>query len=89
MKTSLFLASAVLLLTSAVASAQNQNQMPRNPDQPQAGAPSTTGRTGTTGAPSSTNPQATSPNGLRDTPHEVPESGGAPMRETPGRAPSR
>jgi hypothetical protein len=79
------LASAVLLLTSAAALAQNQNQMPRNSDRLGAGAPTTSGKSGITGAPSSTNPQQTSPNGLRDTPHAAPENGGAPMKQTPSR----
>ena len=39
----------------------------------------------TTGAPSSSNPQQTAPNGLLHAPHAVPNSGGAPMHETPER----
>ena len=35
-------------------------------------------------APSSTNPRYTSPNGLLDARHEVPENGGAAMFEVPG-----
>jgi len=78
----LILASAVLLITSGVASAQTR--MPRNADQFGASGPTTTGRGGYTGAPSSTNPKATAPHGALQAPHAVPENGGAPMREVPG-----
>ena len=79
----LILASAVLLITSGVASAQTR--MPRNSDQFGASGATTTGRGGVTGAPSSSNPQQTAPNGLLHAPHAVPNSGGAPMHETPER----
>jgi hypothetical protein len=75
------LASAVLLLTSGVASAQSR--MPRYPDQFGTSGPSN-GRGSGTHAPSSTNPEATAPNGLLQAPHEVPENGGAATFEVPG-----
>ena len=53
------------------------------------GAPTTTGRGGITharssSAPSSSNPQATAPNGLLQAPYEVPQNGGAAMFVVPG-----
>jgi hypothetical protein len=57
---------------------------PRNAHHFDGGGPTTTGRGGLTGAPSSTNPAATAPNGLLQAPHAVPENGGAAMLELPG-----
>ena len=76
MKTHLFiLTSAVLLITSGVASAKTR--MHRYYDQ------YGTSR-GFTHAPSSANPRASAPNGLLQAPHEVPENGGAAMFVVPG-----
>jgi len=47
-------------------------------------AASAAGARGFAHAPSGSNPQATSPNGLLQAPHEVPENGGAAMFEVPG-----
>ena len=78
----LMLASAVLLITSGVASAQTRT--PQYIDQFGTSGPATTGRGGVIHAPSSTNPQATAPNGLLQAPHAVPENGGAAMFVVPG-----
>jgi len=71
----LILASAVLLITSGVASAKTR--MLRYYDQYGISR-------GFTAAPSSTNPRASAPNGLLQAPHEVPENGGAAMFVVPG-----
>jgi hypothetical protein len=76
----LVLASAVLLITGSVASAKTR--APRYFDQFGTNGPATTGRV--IHAPSSTNPQATAPNGLLQAPHEVPQNGGAAMFVVPG-----
>jgi len=78
----LMLASAVLLITSGVGSAQART--PRYIDQFAASGPTTTGRGGVIHAPSSSNPQATAPNGLLQAPYEVPSNGGAAMFVVPG-----
>ena len=78
----LMLASAVLLITSGVASAQTWTT-PQYPDQFRANE-RTTVRERMIQAPSSTNPDATDPNGLLGAPHEVPENGGAATFEVPG-----
>jgi hypothetical protein len=77
----LILASAVLLVTSGVASAQSRTRIP----DPYGAGPRTTGQGGVTHAPSSSNPQQTAPNGLLQAPHGAPENGGAPMRDVPRR----
>ena len=71
----LILASAVLLITSGVASAKTR--MLRYYDLYGFSR-------GFTAAPSSTNPRASAPNGLLQAPHEVPENGGAAMFVVPG-----
>ena len=71
-------------VSSVSASPFQDVQKPRNSHHVNAGAPITTARGGLTGAPSSTNPAATAPNGLLQAPHAVPANGGAPMLELPG-----
>ena len=82
------MASAILLVTTGAVSAQNQT-----PPTNKSGAPATTGQSrdgmrgganGMTGSPSSTNPQqGGGASGLQRAPHEVPENGGAPMKNAP------
>jgi hypothetical protein len=84
-KYSLILASVLLLATGGFTMAQNQ--MPSGaPPAAQAKQPSK-GMTGTQNNPaSSTNPQGatgTTGRATPQTPREVPENGGAPMREAP------
>ena len=86
-KYSAMLAAAALLVSSGIASAQSQ--MPRGNDNSGAATsgqrttPRDSGQgTGMTGAPSSSNPQA-SPGGLTTSPHHVPENGGAPNAVAP------
>jgi hypothetical protein len=88
-KYSAMLAAAALLISSGIASAQNQ--MPRSNDNPGAAtsgqrtAPRDSGQgTGMSGAPSSSNPQAGGgARGLATSPHQVPENGGAPNAVVP------
>jgi len=92
------IAAAALALSAGLASAQTQT--PRNYDSsgaPQTSgqrsgggmsggaATGSSGSSGMTGAPSSTNPQAGGgPGGLTTAPHQVPENGGAPNATVPG-----
>jgi len=92
------IAAAALALSAGLASAQTQT--PRNYDSsgaPQTSgqrsgggmsggaATGSSGSSGMTGAPSSTNPQAGGgPGGLTTAPHQVPENGGAPNATAPG-----
>ena len=88
-KHSALMAAAVLLVSSGIASAQSQTPMSKE----RSGAPATSGQnpgsqsdprgTGTTGAPSSTNPQTGGGGAGYQTPREVPEAGGAPTTQTP------
>ena len=87
-KYSALLAAAVLMVSSGIASAQSQT--PMNKDK--AGAPATSGQSGTqsdprgtgmTGAPSSTNPQAGGGGSGYQAPRELPEAGGAPNTQNP------
>jgi hypothetical protein len=85
-KHSILFAAAALLLSTGLASAQN-NQPPASQQRPQ--QPATSGQsdpargTGMTGAPSSTNPQAGGGAAGHQTPREVPEQGGAPNTQVP------
>jgi hypothetical protein len=89
-KYSALLAAAVLMVSSGIASAQSQT--PMNKDK--AGAPATSGQSGTksdprgtgmTGAPSSTNPQSGGGGAGYQAPRELPEAGGAPNTQNPPR----
>jgi hypothetical protein len=85
-KHSILFVAAALLVSTGIASAQN-NQPPANQQRPQ--QPATSGQsdpargTGMTGAPSSTNPQAGGGAAGNQTPREVPEQGGAPNTQVP------
>jgi hypothetical protein len=97
-KLSTLMAAAALVASSGIALAQNQpapNQpnQPNQLNQPSQQRPATSGQsgagqmdpnrgTGMTGAPSSSNPAA---GGGYNQPRELPESGGAPSTQTPGR----
>ena len=85
------LAAAVLMVSSGIASAQSQTPMGKD----KAGAPATSGQSGTTqsdprgtgmtGAPTSTNPQAGGGAAGNQAPRELPEAGGAPNTQNPPR----
>ena len=85
-KHSILFVAAALLVSTGIASAQN-NQPPANQQRPQ--QPATSGQsdpargTGMTGAPSSTNPQAGGGPASNQAPREVPENGGAPNTQMP------
>jgi hypothetical protein len=86
-KYSAMLAAAALLVSSGIASAQNQmsNDNPGAATSGQRTTPRDSGQgTGMTGAPSSSNPQAGGgAGGLTTSPHQVPENGGAPNAVAP------
>jgi uncharacterized membrane protein len=88
-KLSTLMAATALVASGGIAVAQNQPA----PNQPSQQRPATSGQsgagqmdpnrgTGMTGAPSSSNPQA---GGGYNQPRQLPENGGAPTTQTPGR----
>jgi hypothetical protein len=85
-KHSILFVAGALLVSTGIASAQN-NQPPTGQQRQQ--QPATSGQsdpargTGMTGAPSSTNPQAGGGGAGHQTPREVPEQGGAPNTQVP------
>ena len=86
-KHSILFVAAALLVSTGIASAQN-NQPPANQQRPQ--QPATSGQsdpargTGMTGAPSSTNPQAGGGAAGNQTPREVPEHRAGRGAQYPG-----